>query len=215
MLVHGAIVPPRIVLDAVTAVVRTIPGPVEVAPASAAKGIFGRLGRRDAAQEPTVAAPPVLDHIPIDRLHLPITGFGNLTTSDAHRLADVLAAAAAGWTAPTVHFAGGAALEFPGDPCVWAKLEGDVDELMAVARGVTQSVEQLGFFVDRRAFRPMLALATVTTSTTGPYLQEVVDALDAFRGQDWTVADIVLTKDTFETGRPEEAEFRRIPLAPA
>jgi 2'-5' RNA ligase len=155
----------------------------------------------------------MLEHVPVARMSLPITGFGNLTTSDAHRLGDVVSSAASGWPAPTVRFAGGTALDFPGDWSVWAKLDGDLDAVGAIARGVTQSVESLGYFVDRRQFRPMLSVATVTPATTGPYLQAIVDALDAFRGEEWTVA-ISLTKETFVEGRPELTEFQRIPLAP-
>jgi 2'-5' RNA ligase len=212
MLVHGVIAPPRTVLEAVAAVVQSVPGPVEfdVAPA---KGLFARRGRRNAdVEEAPAAAPAVLDHVAIGSMQLPITGFGNLTTSDAYRLAEAVTEAAAEWTAPTVRFAGGTALDFPGDWSVWAKLDGDVDSLMAIARGVTQSVERLGFFVDRRAFRPMLSVATVTEATTGPYLEAVVGALEAFRGDEWTVDHITLTKDGFVDGRPATQEFQRIPL---
>ena len=74
-----------------------------------------------------------------------------------------------------------------------------------------QGVEGLGYFVDRRQFRPMMSVATVTPATTGPFLEQVVGALDAFRGEEWTV-DIALTKETFVDGRPQTAEFRRIPV---
>jgi 2'-5' RNA ligase len=153
----------------------------------------------------------MLEHVPVERMQLPITGFGNVTTNDAHRIVEAVREAAAGWTAPTVRFAGGTALDFPGDWSVWAKLEGDVDELMTVTRGVPQSVERLGYFVDRRQFRPMLSVATVTPATTGPFLEELVAALDAFRGDEWT-AEISLTKETFVDGRPETTEFERIQL---
>lgn len=209
MLVHGAIVPPRSVLDAVAAVVRSVPEPVEVA-AGPAKGVLGRLGRRK-EEAPARPAPPMLEHVPVERMHLPITGFGNLITNDARRLVQAITEAAATWDAPTVRFTGGTALDFPGDWSLWARLEGDVDALGAVARGVTQSVEGLGFFVDRRQFRPMLSVARVTPATTGPFLETVVDALDAFRGEDWTAA-ILLTTESFVGGRPEMVEFERITL---
>src|SRR5215212_2189314 len=150
----------------------------------------------------------MLEHVPIDDMRLPITGFGNLTTTDAHRLADELRTAAAGWAAPTVRFTGGTALDFADDWSVWAKLEGDTEALAAIARGAVQTVERLGFFVDRRMFRPMMSVATVTPATTGPYLQAVVDALEAFRGDEWTV-DLALTKETFVGGGTELTEFQR------
>lgn len=218
MLLHGAIVPPRTVLEAVAEVVKAVDWPQPDKPAEPAppprKGLFGRhAGRRDeVAEEPVVARDP-LDRIGVDHQYLPIAGFGNVTPGDVERIAEAIAEAATGWAPATVRFAGGTALDFPGDPCVWARIDGDLDALATIARGVNQSVERLGFFVDRRMFRPMLSLATVNEATTGPYLQDLVDALDAFRGEDWTVDHVSLLKLSFVDKRPEEKEFRRIPLA--
>ena len=212
MLVHGAIIPPRPVLDALAEVVRSVPDPVADATVAPQKGLLGRLGRRRDESEgaPVTAPPPMLEHVGPDSMQLPITGFGNLTTNDARRLVDTLREAAAGWSAPHVRFAGGAALDYPGDWSVWAKLDGDVDALSAMARAVTQSVERLGYFVDRRQFRPMLSVATVTPATTGPFLESVVGALDTFRGDEWT-AEISLTKEAFVEGGSRMVEFERIP----
>lgn len=211
MLVHGAIIPPRAALAAVAAVVTGVPEPPEVEHPNPHKGLLGRLGRhKDSALE-RMPGPSMLAHVTIDQLHFPITGFGNLTTEDAHRVADVIEEAAAGWTPPRVWFAGGTALDFPGDWSVWAKLDGDLDALGTMVRGVTETVEAVGLFVDRRAFRPMLSVATVTSATTGPYLQQVVDALDGFRGEPW-MADVVLTKEAFVQEGVELVEFRRIQL---
>lgn len=217
MLLHGAIVPPRAELEAVVEVLQSVPAPEapsEAPTEPSRRGLLGRLGagrrHEDPVEEP--AAPDVLNHVPVGDMYLPVTEFGNLTTSDAHELAGVITEAAAGWSSATVHFAGGTALDFPGDWSVWAKLGGDLDPLMEVARGMTQCVEQLGLFVDRRLFRPMLSLATVTESTTGPYLQDVVDALDAFRGEDWTVDHVTLMTLSFDGSRPAPKEFLRIPL---
>jgi 2'-5' RNA ligase len=213
MLVHGAIIPPRPVLDALADVVRSVPEPVPAGETPTQKGLLGRLGRRrDEAAVPAATAAPMLEHLAPGRMQLPITGFGNLTTSDTHRLAETLREAAAGWAAPTVRFAGGTALDFPGDWSVWAKLEGDLDALAVMARGVTERVERLGYFVDRRQFRPMLSVATVTPVTTGPFVEAVVDALEAFRGEEWT-AEISLTKEAFVEGGSQMVEFERIPAA--
>ena len=217
MLVHGAIIPPRPVLEAVAAVVRGVAEPVQPGapvPAAQPKGLLGRVGRHRSAEttpEPAAAGTAMLEHVPVDLMLFPITGFGNVTTNDAHRLVEAIKEAAAGWTAPTVRFAGGTALDYPGDWSVWAKLEGEVEELMTIGRGVPQSVERLGYFVDRRQFRPMLSVATVTPATTGPFLEQVVGALDAFRGEEWTV-EISLTKEIFVEGRPETTVFERISL---
>jgi 2'-5' RNA ligase len=213
MILHGAIVPPRTVLEAVVEVLTSVPVPAEAATPPPRQGFLGRLGgRRPEAPESRAPARDVLDHVPLTDMYLPVTEFGNLTTSDAHKLASVLTEAAGAWAPVTVCFAGGAALDFPGDWSVWAKLEGEVEPLMAIARGITQSVERLGYFVDRRLFRPMLSLGTVTEATTGPYLQAVVDALDAFRGEDWVVDHLSLMMLTFDGDRPAPKVFQQIPL---
>jgi 2'-5' RNA ligase len=209
MLVHGAIVPPRALLEAVDAVVRSVRVPVEAPVEAGSKGILGRFGRHRADAEPAAEAEPMLEHVPVKDMRLPITGFGNLTAHDVHRVTEEIRQAAAGWRPTTVRFAGGTALDFPGDWSVWAKLEGDVDDLSAIARSVPQAVERLGFFVDRRKFRPMMSVATVTPATTGPFLQELVDALEAFRGDEWTV-EVSLLKETFVGTHPEMVEFERI-----
>ena len=148
-------------------------------------------------------------------MSLPIAGFGNVTAADAVRLAAALQTAAAGTPGATVRIAGGTALEFTDDHNVWARLEGEVDALKSMARDVTQVVEQHGFFVDRRRFRPLLRVATVTAATTGPFLETVVAALDDFSGEPWAVDQVWLLK-AFYGGNATECEVvDQFPLAPA
>jgi 2'-5' RNA ligase len=212
MLVHGAVLPPRAALEAVNEVVRAVPVPYDEPVAAAPKGLFGRLGRgKNESSEPSAEAPAMLEYPPLGRIQLPVTEFGNLTTNDARGLGDEIAGALQGFTTPTVHFAGGTALDFPGDWSVWAKLAGDVDELGAIAREVVHCVERLGLFVDRRIFRPMVPIATVTSATTGPYLEAVVNALEAFEGEDWPIA-LSLTKETFVGATTAWVEFQRVPF---
>ena len=171
-----------------------------------------RLGRRTVTDSEPELVAPELDLVPSDDLALPVTAFGNVTTSDAQRIVDAITEQTEGWAAPTLHFAGGTALDFPGDRSVWAKVDGDVSDLMSIARGVPQSVERLGFFVDRRVFRPMLSVATVTESTTAPDLNSVVDALNDFRGQDWRIDAVVLLADSRAGTQSVWREFQRISL---
>ena len=51
------------------------------------------------------------------------------------------------------------------------------------------AVKQLGFFVDRRRFGPWSAVGTITETTSAPYLERLVAALDDFTGQ---VEDLVI-----------------------
>lgn len=188
MLLHAVFVPPRDALVELLDVVRA--GRRD--PAAEAPAKRSRFLRRSAEPVPG-DVPPVLLDVPIEDLRLPITSFGNLTANDSRRLVDALTEAAAEWGRPAVSFAGGGALEAPGDRSVWARLDGDIGALTDIARGVTTTVERLGLFVDRRVFRPMLAVATVTESTTGPDLEHVVGALQNLRGQPWQVDAVVLT----------------------
>jgi 2'-5' RNA ligase len=200
MRLFAAILVPPDVLDEVMDVVRaTAPVEPEVEPK---KGLFRRFSGPARAVEPTqvTSVNRELDLADPETMYIPITNFGNVTLSDSVRLAGALRRDVAGWPRARVHFTGGTALEFKGDESVWAKLDGDVETLMSIGRGVPQTVQQLGFFVDRRVFRPWLSVGTITEQTTAPYLQSVVDALEAFRGREWTVEHVSLME------RPAEAE---------
>ena len=212
MQLDSVFIPPRGVCEAVSAAVRAVPEPRPVAVEPARSGVLGRLfGRREDVSEHAPHV-PALEHVPVDHLHLPITGFGNLTPHDGIALAEILSVEAAGWPTPTVHLAGGTALEFTGDRAVWARLDGEVDDLVQIARAVPVTVAQLGYFVDRRIFRPMLAVAAVTETTTGPYLEAVVEALQGFESEEWTVDHLALTTVSYDAGTPVRRLVHRIQL---
>ncbi len=216
MLLQAVIVPPPAVIDAVAFVVHSVNGAAVATSQPEKGGLFRRRGNPAAlAPQPADDADEELDLVPRERLLLPIAGFGNVTREDAVKLADVLRPAANSWDRPTVRLAGGGALEFPDDRSVWAKLDGDIDGLLAIANGVAQRVASRGFFVDRRAFRPWLAVATITKSTTAPHLENVVAALDAFRGEPWTIDWISLVKPSFEESVAVSKELYRIELGPS
>jgi 2'-5' RNA ligase len=137
-----------------------------------------------------------------------------MTSADAIRLADALHTAAAGTPGVTLRFAGGTALEFSEDRNVWARLEVDVHGLRSMARGVTQVVEQHGFFVDRRRFHPMLCVGTVTAATTAPFLETVVAALENFGGESWVVDQVWLLKAFHANNSSGFQVVDQFPLAP-
>ncbi len=218
MLLHAAIIPPRRVLDPVAELVRSVAvaDPAESAPSR--KGFFGRRGKGEHATDQSSAYPAaaaLLELVVPEIMTIPVAAFGNVTAGDATRVAAALKAAAAGSPGAVVHIAGGMALEVPGDRNVWARLEGDLDALRSMARGVTQIVEQHGFFVDRRLFQPLLCVATVTNATTAPCLEATVAALDAFSGEPWTVDHVWLMRMFYDSGKSGSAEVDRFPLAPA
>ena len=135
-----------------------------------------------------------LDPVPVADMYIPVTNFGNVTLADGRALEESLRREAATWTAPKLTFGGGTALEWRGDQSVWAKLEGDVDELQEIGRNVPTVVQRLGFFVDRRLFRPWLSVGTITDHTTAPYLERLVGALEGFRGQTWQLEHVSVVR---------------------
>ena len=210
MRLFAAIVPPRDVLQEVVDVVDSVRSTLSPEPE------HGKWWRRRQAGQPLATVPANLElaRPDIDRMHIPITNFGNVTLGDSVKLADALREKAATWSRPEVRFSGAAALEFPGDESVWATLAGDVDGLKVIGRGVPEVVKRLGFFVDRRVFRPWLSVGTITDETTAPYLERLVAAIERLDGLPWTVDSVRLMK------RPAEAvssdafeETERMPLA--
>lgn len=192
MRLFAAFVPPPEVLEELTEVVGSVS--VAAPEPAAARGLFRRRPRRGDGPDPARPAGPELHRPPIEELHIPITSFGNVTLGDSVKLAGALRTAAASWPRPEVSFAGAAALEFPGDESVWARLSGDLDGVAQVGRGLPQVVQRLGFLVDRRVFRPWLSVGTITEQTTAPYLEKVVEALEQFQGRPWTVEHVHLLR---------------------
>lgn len=218
MLLHAAIVPPRRVLDPVAAVVRTAGARDLQEQTPSRQGFLGRLGRRgtaaaDASKLYAATAAAEMELVDPETMALPVAAFGNVTSGDAVRLAAAIKIAVSDSPAATVRIAGGTALEFPGDRNVWARLEGDLDALASMARQVTQVVEQFGFFVDRRRFRPLLAVAAVTDATTAAGLETMVAALEAFSGEPWTVDHVSLMRAFYDSAGTGLAEVDRFPLA--
>jgi len=192
MRLFAAILPPRAVLEELHRVVTT--AEVERPAPPQRKGLLGRLGGGSRNETATPEGSPELDVAPVEQWYFPLTSFGNVTLGDSRRLADAMRTEAGAWPQPELHFAGGTALEWRGDDSVWAKLEGDLDALGTIGRGVPQIVQRLGFFVDRRQFRPWLAVGTITPATTAPYLEKVVAALSAYRSPSFVVDSISLMK---------------------
>jgi 2'-5' RNA ligase len=154
---------------------------------------------------------------PVNKL-TPIAHFGNLTRGDARALIDVIAGHVAAHAPLELSLGGGAALEWPGDVSAWVKYQGDVDRLKEVAREVTAAAQSRRIFVDRRMFRPLLALGEITETTTEEALQRLLDRLDAYRGPTWTLDTLQMmrTRATSEgDGVLVHEVFEALPLTAA
>jgi 2'-5' RNA ligase len=213
MRLFAAIVPPRDVLQQVVDVVDSVPSTLTSDPGPS-RWWRRQAGKGTRDRSATATVNPELARPEIERMHIPITYFGNVTLGDSTKLADALRAKAGTWSRPVVRFAGAAALEFPGDESVWATLDGDVEGLKVVGRGVPEVVKRLGFFVDRRVFRPWLSVGTITDETTAPYLERLVAAIEGMDGRPWTVDAVWLMRRPAEADSGDAFEaMERMPLA--
>lgn len=202
---HSVFVPPRPALEELVGVARSVATPEPVA-AAAKRGVFRR---REAAPQP---AQPALEIFPMATMQIPITGFGNVTPSDATRLIAALGAAAREWTAPRVRFTSVVEPGSSNDRTVSIRLQGDVEGLTEIGRGVPPCVERVRFFVDRRTFHPMVTIARLTDTATDDDWNRVVAAFESFHGREWVADSIVLTKMIFDGPHTESQEFERIPI---
>lgn len=170
----------------------------------------------DAIAQAVAAAVPASDSglelAPVGQLNLPIAALGNVTMGDSIRVAATLRDAAADWPAPKVRFAGATVHEFPRNQAMVLTMDGEVDELVSIARAATQCLQRRGFHFDRRKFVPMLSVATIRDTANCTQVMASLDALEAFRGEPWTVDHVSLAKRSFGTTSAEALEFQPILL---
>lgn len=140
-----------------------------------------------------------LDVLGPEALVVPLIRLGNLTAPNAASLCEHLGRRVAelGRT-PRLRLKGAWALEGD-DPAVGLRLDGDVDEIAGIARALPPMVAELDYFVDRRSFQPYLPLGTITASTTLPYLEHLVAALDEFESTAWDVHEIAVMARTWRS----------------
>jgi 2'-5' RNA ligase len=209
VLLLAAILPPPSVLEEVRRVAASVQAPERV------EEPRSRFGRR--RTPPAWPEGPPLDLVPTLAMHLPVARFGNLPLPEAERLADAMDEQAPSWETPRLRLSGGVALEPEGDRSAWVKVSGDTDALGSVVRGVPQVAQGLQLFVDRRGFRPLVRVGTITHQTTVGYLEALLAALDAFESNAWWQTTVTLLTPAADRG-PDALPFRVIrdfPLGPA
>jgi 2'-5' RNA ligase len=118
--------------------------------------------------------------------------FGNLTNADASRLSARLATELGQVEPLELRFSRGGALEEAGDDTVWVGIEGDKDELRALALKIAEAGRREGFLVDRRWYKPRARLAAINDTTTAAGLETTVARLTAYEGQPWVTTTIQL-----------------------
>lgn len=149
-----------------------------------------------------------LDRIAPPEMQLSVAAFGNVTRGDTVNVVSALSRLSADWPPPpTLRFSGGAAVEWPGDQTVWAKLTGGVEALEAVAQSIAPAMLRLGYAVDRRRFRPWMPLGNVTATTELDFLERLLAGLDAHQGEPWEATHLSLLRTAFEAGRSGSETF--------
>jgi 2'-5' RNA ligase len=152
--------------------------------------------------------PGDLERIESPDMQISVTAFGNVSRGDTVQVVSALTRISAGWPpAPELRFAGGTALEWPGDQTVWAKLAGGVDALEEVAQSISPAMLRLGFAVDRRRFRPWLPVGTVSATTELGFLERLLAGLESHQGETWQASHLSLLRTAFDAGRPGAQAF--------
>lgn len=212
----AALVPPREILDELWSVADYMPGP----PARDLRQTGWRRARRglrhrEVATAGVDAPAPVLDRAPVAHVQLVIAKFGNLALNDANRLGEALGRSAAEWSSPRLRLSGYSSHVTDGDPSIWVDLEGDLDALHAVARGVHEVAKGLRLFVDRRIFQPRVRLGSVRPSATEAEVEALLAELDRFETNAWWQTGFGLFTPADQG--PDEPSYRtyaEIPLGP-
>ena len=219
MFLYAAIVPPPAILDELWSVADVTPE-LEREPrpvgwrAARTSDHRRRRNRETVVEEPRVPV-PLLNLTPVTHVNLTIAKFGNLTHNDAKRLADALVHAAQEWSSPRLRLAGYNPLESADDASIWVDLAGDVDEVGAVARGVTRVAQGLRLFVDRRLFQPRVRLGGVNPGASRPHLESMLAELAQFETNAWWQTSFALL--THAERGPDEPPFKTymdVPLGP-
>jgi 2'-5' RNA ligase len=187
MQLSAALVPPPLVLEDLAAAVRAVRG-----------------------------GDTQLDMVPTESMHLPLGNFGNVGLADRTALQEALTEEVARWAPLQLRVHGGSALVDTGDDSVWAHLDGDLEQLVAMGTVLPRVVQRLGFLIDRRTFRTRIRVGRITGATTLQYLERVLARLDGYTGPAWTAHHVsLLRKLTGEgdgSGGPEYRVLHELQL---
>ena len=143
-----------------------------------------------------------------------LTRFGFVDPEAGARLRATLEHDARDWPAPTVHVTGELSTH-GSDERLHLALGGDVDDLRAVFRGITDSAKRAGFMLDRRSFAPLLPVADLDADVSDEALATLVAGLEDFAGTPWQVGTVTLARLGFGSGDDALHEVAAVPLGPS
>lgn len=155
-----------------------------------------------------------LHQVPPEEMLLPLAHFGNVGLSDRMALRDVLTEEVARWAPLELRIRGGSALVDDGDDSVWAELDGDLDQLVAMGTVVPRVVQRLGFLIDRRVFCTRVRVARITPATTVEFLERLLARLEGYSGPAWTTHELLLLRHHHgaDLEQPRFAVLHELPL---
>lgn len=215
MILLAAIAPPRAVLEAVASSLGpALASPPPPPPPPTKRRLWNRSSQRaDTLADPPPPEPPELVVRPLGAVLLTVTRFGSTTPAEANRLTGVLRAASTEWPNPLVHLEGGTVQESSRGRWIGALVQGDSEALATLAREVRNAAQRVGYLLDRRDFVPVLPLVEVPTAATTAQVEAILETLDGFRGDSWSVGHLKVVVEPFQPGA-EPKEYASIPLGP-
>lgn len=130
------------------------------------------------------------------RWHLTVAFLGDVPDDRVPGVRDALAAAAAGPSARAheLRIAGGGKFGGRSGTVIWAGVDGEVDRLRQLARGVGRSLRAARFTLDHRPYRPHLTIARPGDRLDRSQLAEDVATLAAYQGPLWPVTHLRLIR---------------------
>lgn len=146
---------------------------------------------------------------PPERLDVRIAGLGNVVEGDARRLAEAIVRAVQLPAAPVVRFAGVRLLE--GGEVV-ADLAGEVDVLRTTVRAIGKAAERVNLYVDRRAFRAAVVVATVEEQRPGSRVAAAVAGAASWEGSEWPAGEVALLRTRWGGTGPANEVLGVVPL---
>lgn len=135
---------------------------------------------------------PDLRWTPVERMHLTVAFYGEVTDRSVDDLEVRLARAAGRHPALSLAFAGAGA--FPGRRrarILWLGVAGDRSPLVRLAASAAAAGRRLGLNLDGRGYRPHLTVARAKRPSD---LAGCVESLDTYAGAPWQATELALVR---------------------
>ncbi len=219
MQLHAVIVPPP---DAVRGALEAAQG-LFAASASASEpvaeprrgGVLSRL-RRPA---PVTDAPPVMSFFPATpgAEFITLAKLGNVTVTDACTLTKALNEAVGAWNPPMVRVTTLGVGEINPRHVVpaldvTARLEGELDTLHAMFRGLNDVAKAQRFFLDRRSFRPEFPIGFVEANQGATIPEALPGSTSPHESDWWRPTHITIVRSLHNCNGVAYEEFERVML---